>query len=179
MACQARTSQPGTFSVISSCFCSTDSSSSSQTCNNELDIKQNPDARLTISSRDGMVCSVPTVGALGEHLAPLLQTDGNAVTDRATQYLPHRVFVTLFQVQITVFFIAFEDALSLQKPGKLVLISQNRIFISQQFCESVNMFRTVKTILVVLACISHHPSTAATLCRTPPDFHSVRALNIV
>jgi len=27
--------------------------------------------------------------------------------------------------------------------------------------------------------ISHHSSTAATLCRTLPDFHSVRALNIV
>jgi predicted enzyme related to lactoylglutathione lyase len=31
----------------------------------------------------------------------------------------------------------------------------------------------------LLARISHHPSTAATLCRALPDFHSVRALNIV
>jgi hypothetical protein len=33
--------------------------------------------------------------------------------------------------------------------------------------------------VAILARISHHPSTAATLCRTLPDFHSVRALNIV
>ncbi len=30
-----------------------------------------------------------------------------------------------------------------------------------------------------LARISHHPSTATTLCRTLHDFHSVRALNII
>ena len=30
-----------------------------------------------------------------------------------------------------------------------------------------------------LARISHHPSTATTLCRTLHDFRSVRALNIV
>ncbi len=32
---------------------------------------------------------------------------------------------------------------------------------------------------MILARISHHPSTATTLCRTLHDFHSVRALNIV
>ncbi len=31
----------------------------------------------------------------------------------------------------------------------------------------------------LLARVSHHPSTATTLCRTLNDFHSVRALNIV
>ncbi len=31
----------------------------------------------------------------------------------------------------------------------------------------------------LIARISHHPSTAATQWRTLPDFHSVRALNIV
>jgi uncharacterized protein YcgI (DUF1989 family) len=36
-----------------------------------------------------------------------------------------------------------------------------------------------ENFLTELARISHHPSTAATLCHTLPDFHSVRALNIV
>jgi hypothetical protein len=109
-------------------------------------------------------------GLQREHLTPLLRTDGNAITDRATQYPPHRVFVTLFQVQITVFFIAFEDALSLQKPGKFVLILQNRIFISQQFWESVNMFRTVKTILVVLAVLISSIASADLAIIAHPDY---------
>jgi len=41
----------------------------------------------------------------------MLWSDGNAVADRAAQYLLHRVFVALFQVQVTIFFVA------LQKPG--------------------------------------------------------------
>ena len=35
------------------------------------------------------------------------------------------------------------------------------------------------TLIAALARICHHPSTAATLCRTLPDFHPVRVLNRV
>ena len=86
-------------------------------------------ANRSSSSQDGMVCSVPTVGALGEHPAPLLRTDGYPVTDRATQYLLHRVFVALFQVQVTVFFIALKDSLSLQKSSNPVADRMH------QFCQ--------------------------------------------
>ena len=34
-------------------------------------------------------------GLLREHLASFLVSDGNAVTHRATQYLLHRIFLTL------------------------------------------------------------------------------------
>ncbi|PUB81166.1 MAG: hypothetical protein DBP02_19075 [gamma proteobacterium symbiont of Ctena orbiculata] len=51
-----------------------------------------------------------------EHLAPLLWSDGNAVADRTTQYLLHWIFITL-QVQVTVFFIAFQDSFSFQESG--------------------------------------------------------------
>lgn len=51
-----------------------------------------------------------------EYLATLLGADGNAVADRTTQYLLHRIFVTR-QVQVTVFFIAFQDSFSLQESG--------------------------------------------------------------
>jgi hypothetical protein len=36
----------------------------------------------------------------------LLRTDGNPVANRATQYLLHRIFITLFLVQVAVFFIS-------------------------------------------------------------------------
>ena len=44
----------------------------------------------------------------------------------------------------------------------------------KQFIELLN-----KNSVKYLAWFSHHLSTAATLCRTLLDFHSVRALNIV
>ena len=56
-----------------------------------------------------MVCSVNT-----------LWSDGNAVADRAAQYLLHGVLVALFHVQVTVFLIAFQDSFALQKPGNPV-----------------------------------------------------------
>ncbi len=59
---------------------------------------------------------MPTVGALGEHLASLLWSDRDAVAYRATQHLLHRVFITL-QIEVTVFFISFNNPLALQKTG--------------------------------------------------------------
>jgi hypothetical protein len=58
-----------------------------------------------------MVCSVNT-------FRPGFWDDGDTVADRATQYLLHRVFLTLLQVQVTVFFIPFEDSLAIQKSRK-------------------------------------------------------------
>jgi len=53
-------------------------------------------------------------GLQREHFPTLLRADGYAVADRATQNLPHRVFVDIFERQVAVFFIAFQDSLSLQ-----------------------------------------------------------------
>ncbi len=47
----------------------------------------------------------------------MLWAHGDPVADGTTQYLLHRVFVSIFQIQVTVFFIAFEDTLSLQISG--------------------------------------------------------------
>jgi hypothetical protein len=49
--------------------------------------------------------------------AKLLDSDGNAVAHRATQYLLHRIFVTLLQVPVTVLFISFKNTPSLQISG--------------------------------------------------------------
>jgi hypothetical protein len=53
---------------------------------------------ILFPGRDGLQC---------EYLASLLRTDGDALTDRTAQYLLHRIFIALFQVQVTVFFIPF------------------------------------------------------------------------
>ena len=50
----------------------------------------------------------------------MLRPDGNAVTDRTAQSLLHGVFVALFQVQVTVFFIALKDSFAFQKPSHAV-----------------------------------------------------------
>jgi hypothetical protein len=47
-----------------------------------------------------------------EYLAPLLWPHGNAITDRAPQYLLHGVLIRIIQIQVTVFFITLEDALA-------------------------------------------------------------------
>jgi hypothetical protein len=52
-----------------------------------------------------------------EYLAPLLWPHGNAIADRAPQYLLHGVLIRIIQIQVTVSFIAFQDAFAFQKPG--------------------------------------------------------------
>ena len=70
-------------------------------------------------------------GLRREYLAALLWSDSNAVSDRAAQYLSHGVFVALFQVQVTVFFLAFQDTFSLQVSGNPVAdrMHQHRQFL--------------------------------------------------
>ena len=72
------------------------------------------------SSTPGKVCSVPTVGAIGEHLAPLLWPHGDPLTDRATNELLHGVFVHAFQLQVAVFFNLLQYALTFKKLGYAV-----------------------------------------------------------
>jgi hypothetical protein len=50
----------------------------------------------------------------------LLGSDGNAVADRATQYLLHGVFVLSFQIQVAVFRISLKIAFPLQISGNPV-----------------------------------------------------------
>ncbi|VAW80484.1 hypothetical protein MNBD_GAMMA13-911 [hydrothermal vent metagenome] len=54
-------------------------------------------------------------GLQGEHLAPCLRPDGNAVGDRMPQELTHRVVVHRIPSQIAVFGIPLQQALALQK----------------------------------------------------------------
>jgi len=49
-------------------------------------------------------------GLQRKHFPPLLRADGYPVTDRATQYLPHRVFVSLIQSQVAVFVISLQES---------------------------------------------------------------------
>jgi hypothetical protein len=58
------------------------------------------------SSSGGRLCNVPTVGALGEHLAALVGPDGDAVGDRMPVQLLHRLVIRGFQRQIVVFLIS-------------------------------------------------------------------------
>ena len=53
-------------------------------------------------------------------------------TGRTAQYLLHRVFILLFQVQVTVFFVALQDSFAFQKPGHAVadLMHQFHQFLS-------------------------------------------------
>jgi len=78
-------------------------------------------------------------GLQREHLTPLLRPDGYPIADRATQYLSHRVFVALFQVQVTVFFISLNNPLTLQKIGYPVA---DRMY---QFCQFL-LIRCVGTM---------------------------------
>ncbi|ODJ86376.1 hypothetical protein CODIS_34360 [Candidatus Thiodiazotropha endolucinida] len=59
-------------------------------------------------------------GLQREHFTSLLRPDGDTVADRTAQFLLHRIFVALFQVQVTVFFIPLQDAFTLQKSGHTV-----------------------------------------------------------
>jgi hypothetical protein len=66
-------------------------------------------------STAGNVCNVPTVGALGEHLASLLWSDGDPLADRATNELLHGVFIYAFQLQVAVFFVTLQYTLAFKK----------------------------------------------------------------
>jgi len=47
-------------------------------------------------------------GLQREYLASLPWSNCDAVADRTAQYLLHRIFITLFQIQVSVFFLPFQ-----------------------------------------------------------------------
>lgn len=58
----------------------------------------------------------------------LLCPHGNAITDRAPQYLLHGVLIRIIQIQVTVFFITLEDVLALQKAGNPVADRMHQLY---------------------------------------------------
>ena len=57
---------------------------------------------------------MPTVGSLGEYLAPLLWTYGDPVADRASNELLHGIFIDAIQLQVAVLYITFEYTLAIK-----------------------------------------------------------------
>ena len=72
------------------------------------------------SSTAGSVCRVPTVGALGEHFAPLLWPHCNSIANRAPDRLLHRIFIDAIQLQVAVFYVTLQNTLTFEKLGYTV-----------------------------------------------------------
>ena len=64
-----------------------------------------------------MVCRVPTVGALGEHLAVFLWPDSYPVSDRVAVNVLKRILIEALQIQVTVALVPLQNPLSFQKTG--------------------------------------------------------------